>query len=139
MSTIVLVWVVAALFIQQPAPSSSPALDFEYFKARVQPIFLAKREGHARCYSCHSQGTTMRLQPLSAGAATWNEAESRKNFEAVLKMVMPGDPIQSRLLMHPLSMEAGGTLFHNGGKHFDSRDNPEWKTMADWVRGQKLK
>jgi hypothetical protein len=139
MPTMILFSVVAALLVQQPAPSSTPTLDFEYFKARVQPIFLAKREGHARCYSCHSQGTTMRLQRLSPGSATWNEEESRKNFEAVIKMVMPGDPIQSRLLMHPLSVDAGGTLFHNGGKHFASRDNSEWKIMADWVRGQKLK
>jgi hypothetical protein len=139
MPTMIVSWVLAALFVQQPAPSSAPTLDYEFFKARVQPIFLAKRDGHARCYSCHSQGTTMRLQPLSPGSATWNEGESRKNFEAVVKMVMPGDPIQSRLLMHPLSMDAGGTLFHNGGKHFATRDNAEWKTMADWVRGQKLK
>jgi hypothetical protein len=139
MPTMILVFVVAAVFVQQPAPSSAPALDFEYFKERVQPIFLAKREGHAKCYSCHSQGTTMRLQRLSTGSTTWNEEESRKNFEAVIKMVMPGDPIQSRLLMHPLSLESGGTLFHNGGKHFASRDSPEWKTMADWIRGQKLK
>jgi len=139
MPTIMLVWVLAAMLGQQPAPSSAPALDYEFFKARVQPIFLAKRDGHARCYSCHSQGTTMRLQPLSSGSTSWNEEESRKNFEAVIKMVMPGDPIQSRLLMHPLSLDAGGTLFHNGGKHFASRDNAEWKIMADWVRGQKLK
>jgi hypothetical protein len=29
--------------------------------------FHTKREGHARCVSCHSVGTTMRLEPLSAG------------------------------------------------------------------------
>jgi hypothetical protein len=136
----ILVWVITAMLGQQPAASfTTPTLDFEYFRTRVQPVFLAKRDGHARCYACHSQGTTMRLQPLSAGSTTWNEAESRKNFEAVVKMVMPGDPIQSRLLMHPLALEAGGTLFHNGGKHWNSRDNPEWRTLAGWVRGQKSK
>lgn len=135
----IVVWLLAGLLGQQPAPSSAPALDFDYFKTRVQPIFLARRDGHARCYSCHSQGTTMRLQPLSPGNTTWTEEESRKNFEAVIKMVTPGDPIQSRLLMHPLSMDAGGTLFHNGGKHWNSRDNPEWQTLAGWVRGQKSK
>jgi hypothetical protein len=136
----ILVWVMAALLGQEAAPAAtSQSLDFEYFRTRVQPIFLAKRDGHARCYSCHSQGTTMRLQSLSPGSTSWNEAESRKNFEAVVKMVMPGDPIQSRLLMHPLAQEAGGTLFHNGGKHWASRDNAEWQTLAQWVRGQKSK
>jgi hypothetical protein len=135
----ILVWFITAFLSQQPAATPAPTLDFEYFRARVQPIFLAKREGHARCYACHAQGTTMRLQPLTAGSTTWNEAESKKNFEAVVKMVMPGDPIQSRLLMHPLALEAGGTLFHNGGKHWNSRDNAEWQTLAGWVRGQKSK
>ena len=136
--TILLLWIM--MLGQQPAASSAaPNLDFEYFKNRVQPIFLARREGHARCYSCHSQGTTMRLQPLSAGSTNWNEEESRKNFEAVIKMVSPGDPIQSRLLMHPLATEDGGTLFHNGGKHWASREHPEWKALASWVRGLKTK
>ena len=132
-----LVWVMAGLLAQQPAASpAASSLNFEYFKTRVQPIFLAKRDGHARCYSCHSQGTTMRLQALSAGSASWNEEESRKNFEAVAKMVTPGDPLKSRLLVHPLTMDAGGTLFHNGGKHWDSQNNREWQTLASWVRGQ---
>jgi hypothetical protein len=133
-----LVLVMAALLAQQPAASSPPpsSLDFEYFKTRVQPIFLARREGNAPCYACHSQGTTMRLQPLSAGSSTWNEEESRKNFEAVAKMVVPGEPLQSRLLIHPLEMAAGGTLFHNGGKHWKSQTNPEWQTLAAWVKRQ---
>jgi hypothetical protein len=135
----ILVWVMAALLGQQSASSpAAPALDYEYFKARVEPIFLAKREGHARCYSCHSQGTPMRLQEIPAGRTTWSEEESRKNFEAVIKMVNATDPMQSRLLLHPLATEAGGTLFHNGGKHFDNRNNTEWQTLLGWVKGQKL-
>jgi hypothetical protein len=33
----------------------------------------------------------------------------------------------------PLAHEAGGTEFHPGGKHWDSQNDPEWKTLADWV------
>jgi len=128
----------AALLAQQPAPPATSSLDYEFFKTRVQPIFLAKREGHARCYSCHSQGTTMRLQPLSAGSTAWSEEESRKNFEAVVKMVVPGDPMKSQLLVHPLTQDAGGTLFHNGGKHWSSQNNTEWQVLSSWVRGQTL-
>jgi len=39
------------------APASSTAaqsLDYEFFKARVEPIFLTKRPGDVRCYVCHS-------------------------------------------------------------------------------------
>jgi len=50
------------------AAQSPPAgLDFDFFKTRVQPIFTAKRPGHARCISCHIAGTPLRLQPLDLG------------------------------------------------------------------------
>src|SRR4029453_14871991 len=68
--------VFAALLFKQPAASTSPSLDYEFFKARVQPIFTTKRDGNARCVSCHSSGTPMRLQPLAAANATWNEDDS---------------------------------------------------------------
>jgi hypothetical protein len=79
----------------------------------------------------------MRLQPLASGSTTWNDEQSRKNFEAVSKMVNTGDPMKSQLLLHPLAQEVGGTLFHNGGKHWTTKDNAEWKTLAAWVGGQK--
>ena len=85
---------------QTPA---APTLDYEYFKARVQPILTTKRDGNARCISCHGSGTTMRLQPLAEGAATWNDADARKNFELISARVSPGDPDGSRLLRHPLA------------------------------------
>jgi hypothetical protein len=31
----------------------APALDYQFFKERVQPILLKKRPGHARCIACH--------------------------------------------------------------------------------------
>ena len=134
----VVIWAIAALLAaQQPASSQTPAsLDFDFFKTRVQPIFLAKRPGHARCYSCHSQGTPMRLQELAPGSTTWNDEQSRKNFEAVRKFVVPSAPLKSPLLYHPLEMEAGGDLFHNGGKHWTSQSDPEFQTLLAWAKGQ---
>lgn len=112
---------------------SDKGLDYEFFKTRVQPIFLAKRPGHARCVSCHSSGTPMRLQPLTAGSTGWTEDQSRKNFAAVSREVTPGS-LQSKLLVHPLAQEAGGDVFHNGGKHWTSKNDPEWQTLAAWVQ-----
>lgn len=126
--------VMAALFAQQAPASFAPGLDFEFFRARVQPIFLSKRTGHARCYVCHSRGTGLRLQPLSAGSASWNEADSRRNFEAAQRLVVPGDPLASRLLTIALVEEAGGDPFHPGGKHWESQSDPDWQTLAAWVR-----
>jgi YVTN family beta-propeller protein len=129
--------IMAALLFQQPAPPPSN-LDFEFFKTRVQPIFTAKRQGNARCISCHATGTPMRLQPLSPGSATWNDEQSRKNFDVVRPRIAAGDPTKSRLLLHPLAETAGGDPIHDGGKHWKSQDDPEWQTLAAWVRGAKV-
>ena len=124
------------LLIQQPAaPSAKPALNYEFFKTNVQPIFAKKRPGHARCIACHGQATTLRLQPLPAGRTTWTEEESRKNFQAIQRVVSPGN-LKSRLLLHVLDEKAGGDFYHSGGKHFASQNDPEWLTLKAWVLGQ---
>ena len=129
----------AALFAQQPgsSPGDEPVLDYLFFKERVQPIFLAKRTGHARCVTCHTHRSPP-LQALSSGATSWNNEQSRQNFEAWKLFVVPGKPLESRALLHPLADAAGGDPFHAGGKHWTSQGDPEWQTLAAWVRGQRL-
>ena len=124
---------VVALSAVGQAQSPDTSLDYEYFKTKVQPIFLAKRPGHARCISCHASGTPLRLQPLPKGSTTWSEEDSRKNFEAVTRMVVPGSSAKSRLLIHPLAEQAGGDFYHSGGKHWDSQNDPEWQILKAWV------
>lgn len=129
-------WARLLIFLAPLAAAQS--LDFEAYKARVEPIFLAKRPGHARCVACHvDAATAFKLQPLPAGAKSWTDEQSRKNFEMVEKLVVPGNPNSSRLLMHPLAPDAGGDRFHGGGRQFASKDDPEWKILADWVGGAK--
>lgn len=125
---------------QQPAssPAASGSLNYEFFKTKVEPIFLAKRPGHARCIACHGQGTPLRLQALSPGSTTWNEEESRKNFETIQRVAIPGN-MKSRLLVHPLEERAGGDFYHNGGKHFSSQNDPEWQTLRAFVLGETAK
>lgn len=114
------------------------SLDFQTYRARVEPVFLKKRPGHARCVVCHeASNSAFRLQPLAEGATSWTEEQSRRNFESVSKLVKPGDPMASRLLVHPLAPEAGGDKFHSGGHQFASQQDPDWETIADWVRGKK--
>jgi hypothetical protein len=128
-------WLLLLVLVEQSPPSAS--LDFQVFQTRIQSIFLAKREGHARCVVCHTRATTpFRLQPLAPGSASWNDEESRRNFEAAGRLVVAGDPLRSRLLTMALAEEAGGNSFHPGGKHWESQDDPEWQSLADWVRGR---
>jgi hypothetical protein len=120
---------------QQPKPT----LDFEFFKVRVEPIFLQKRSGHTRCYVCHAESNNaLRLEKLPSGQSAWTREQSHRNFEVVSKLVNPGDPATSRLLLHPLAPESGGDVFHSGGRQFASKDDPAWKTLVQWVNGQQL-
>jgi hypothetical protein len=139
MSFVLTVWAIAvAGMLGQQASSPAPSLDYDVYKSQIQPIFLAKRPGHARCVSCHSGGTNFRLQPLPPGATTWNEEDTRKNFEAVRRVAMPGNP-KSRILLHPLAEAAGGDFFHNGGKHWQSQNDPEWQRLRTWIMGPGTK
>jgi hypothetical protein len=120
------------------SPRAEPVLDYHFFKARVEPIFLQKRAGHTRCYVCHAESNNgFRLERLAPGASFWTEEQSRANFEMASRLVNPGDPSTSRLLMQPLAPEAGGNVFHSGGRQFAEKDDPDWKMLADWVNGQK--
>jgi hypothetical protein len=127
---------VRAVTAQSATPAAvAPALDYELFKTRVQPILTSPRKGNARCIACHSRGGgNAYLEPLPPGAATYTEEQSRRNFERVSRLVVPGDPLKSVLLINPLATTAGGSHWHGGGKHWQSQDDPEWQTLSSWVR-----
>ena len=115
----------------QAAPAG---LDYEFFKTRVQPIFAKDRPGHAPCVMCHTEANNfLRLEPLAPGQTTWNEAQTRKQFESISKLVTPANRAESRLLIHPLAPEAGGDLFHSGGRQFMTKDDPYFKILAQWA------
>jgi|TARA_B110000116_G_scaffold136848_1_gene118752 hypothetical protein len=121
--------------------SAQRSLSFEAFRKTVEPIFIQPRGGHgpsiSPCASCHiNSGTPLRLQPLQeteSGQVYWSENQSKKNFEVVSKLVVPGQPERSRLLRKPLVVTAGGTAFHVGGKFWQDQNNPEWQIIADWI------
>src|SRR6516164_5800105 len=137
MTAIRILALVLLLALGQTSAADTVALDYTFFKERVQPIFLAKRAGHARCVTCHNHGAPP-LQPLSAGAESWNEEQSRANYAVWKQFVAPGNPVKSPLLAHPLAREAGGDHFHAGGKHWRSQSDPEWQILAAWVNGQTI-
>ncbi len=133
----ILLSAVAAIAVALPAAVSAqpkPVLDYGFYKSRVEPIFLAKKDGHARCVVCHvDSNNNFRLEKLGPGANAWTEEQSRRNFESVSKLVNPANPQASKLLMHPLAHEAGGDEFHSGGRQFLSKDDPDWKAIAAWA------
>ncbi len=98
---------------QANSQAASPTLDYQFFKDKVQAIFLHKREGHTRCVACH-----------------------RQNFQWVQRVVVPGYE-DSLLLKHPLAEAAGGDPRHGGGQQFASKNDPDWQTLKAWVMGAK--
>ena len=146
MPVALLLLLVAALLTQQPAflqaqappPGSAAAasLDFEFFRTKVQPIFLAKREGHTRCVSCHTRdphapaGARARGHHLERGAIQEELPGCRR----------AGDSPQpeSEQTAHPPASDRGRRHFlPRGGKHWNSFLDPEWQTLANWVCGRK--
>jgi len=128
----------AILIVIVASIAGAQSLDFATYRSKVEPIFLKKREGHARCVVCHAGGNNaFRLQPLAPGATAWTEEQSRQNFEAVSKLVRAANLMSSPILKHPLAEDAGGDIFHSGGRQFLSQNDPDWKAIADWARGSK--
>jgi hypothetical protein len=133
----------ASAFLLATAPfasSGAATLDYDYFKAKVQPIFLAKRPGHAPCVVCHAGANNqLKLQLLPEGQKAWDEEDTRKNIDTVSKIVQAADdPLQSKILIHPLAPEAGGDAFHSGGRQFANKNDPAWKAIAAWAQGATL-
>ena len=128
--------------VAQQAGSSAKtllALDFEFYRTRVEPILLSPRKGNARCVACHSRGGgNSFLEPLMPGNTTYNEEQSYRNFGRIQRLVVAGEPLRSPLLLNPLAEEAGGSHWHGGGKHWTSQNATEWQTLATWARGQTV-
>jgi hypothetical protein len=110
--------------------------DFEYFRACVQPVFQNPREGHIKCSNCHNGGI-IGFAPPPANGNAWTEEEARRAFQVIMRLIIPGNPIESRFLLKPLHPDGGGSYAHNGPRRWPNREDPEWQMLAAWVRGEK--
>ena len=75
------------------------------------------------------------LGTVGAGGARSTAGASAR--AVAIRVVVPGQPKVSPLVLMPLAHEAGGTEFHPGGKHFTSMDDPELKTIVAWINDVK--
>jgi hypothetical protein len=133
----IIVAAVAGLFVV-PTSAGAQTLDFEVYKATVEPVFTVKREGYTRCVVCHGgAANAFRLERLTAGRDTFTDEQSRKNFEVATRLVIPGKPNESHLLIYPLVPEEGGAAYHSGGRQWPSKSDPNWQAIARWINGQK--
>jgi len=128
--------VVAAPCVAGPGYAVAQTLDYEVFKANIQPIFVTHREGYTRCMVCHAgANNAMRLE--RPGPSGFSEEQSKKNFETVSRLVVPGKPDESHLLLYPLVPQEGGSAYHSGGRQWPSKQDPTWQKIARWIKGEK--
>ncbi len=113
-----------------------PALDFEFFRACVQPVFANPREGHIKCSNCHAGGLAG-FAPVPQGGGAWDDQEARRAFQSISRLILPGNPEQSRFMLKPLHPDGGGSYTHNGPRRWQTRDDPEYRMLAGWVRGER--
>ena len=130
---------------EAPLPSS---LDEAFFRCRVQPILTKS----CAAFACHGDvrryyhlfarsrlrlggGEEQRNAPLSA-------EERAFNYNATRAVVDLGAPDESLLLKKPLDASAGG-YYHGGavlygkGDVFLKSDDPDFKVLSRWIRGEK--
>lgn len=100
-----------------------PTVDVEFYRACVHPIFFEAPYGALQCANCHGQ--------------EFAQADPDESWRAVQRLIEPGYPTQSRLLMHPLHPDGGGDYAHNGVRRWSSQDEPEWQMLAAWLRGER--
>ena len=118
---------------------AAQSLDFATYRAKVEPIFLKKREGHARCVVCHAGAAE-----THSTCSRWRRARppgpknSRgRTSQGVSRLVNAANLMSSPILKHPLAGTAGGDDFHSGGRQFQSKNDPDWKAIEEWARGAK--
>jgi hypothetical protein len=117
-------------------PAPEPTVDFTFFQSCVQKVFATPREGHISCSSCHAGGLAGFAPPPQDGKS-WSDAEAKRAFQSISRLIIPGNPEQSRFMLKPLHPDGGGTYTHNGVRRWQSRDDPEWQMLAGWVRGER--
>jgi hypothetical protein len=132
----VLKWI-RSLPADRYVPAPVPSLDFTFFRSCVQKVFQNPLDGHIRCSNCHGAGL-MGFAPVpAAGRSEWNDEEAKRAFAVINRLVVPGNPIQSRFLLKPLHPDGGGSYAHNGVRRWQTREDPEWQMLAAWVRGER--
>ena len=133
---VILDWIRALPAAEFTPADERVAVDFQYYRSCVQPQVLSVgKYGQLPCTSCHAGGQAG-FDPVSASGGALTVAEARQGFEVLQRLILPGDPVQSRFLLKPLHPDDGGAYAHNGVRRWRTWGDPEWQTLAAWVRGE---
>ena len=113
------------------ATTSAPGQpDLGYFMARVEPVLLGV------CAQCHAGAGRGQLAIIThVGGTRFPLADHRKNYDTVVKLLMPGHPEQSKFLLKPLAERDGGVK-HQGGDRITKGD-ANYVAWTEFINGTK--
>jgi len=120
--------------------AAAGTLDYEFYKAKVQPIFLTKRPGMPlRDVSCR------RRQYVSPGEAVrrpdrvdrGTDAQDSDTDVEIVQSV--DDPLTAKILVHPLAPETGGDAFHSGGRQFAGQGRSQLEAYRPMGSGREAR
>jgi hypothetical protein len=112
----------------QGARAADPQPDFAFFREKIEPVLQAV------CAQCHAgAGKGSFAIVARAPGVRISEADSRKNFEAVKRLIVPGKPEQSKFLLKPLAERDGGSP-HEGGDRI-LKGTPAYRAWVDFIHG----
>ena len=133
---VVLDWIRALPADEFTPAEVSTTVDFQFYRSCVLPNVLSVGNyGQLPCSSCHAGGQAG-FAPRGTGGGALTEAQARQGFERLQRLIVAGNPEQSRFLLKPLHPDDGGSYAHNGVRRWRTRSDPERQTLAAWIRGE---
>jgi hypothetical protein len=135
--------------VDNPLETGGRKLSFVYFQKCINPVFLAQlrinQNGQISTNTCAAggchdntsgtggalrvEGTAAQVDPATGTPDVIRMTDMYRNFYSAQGEVIPGDPLQSRLLNKPLVRN----VLHGGGLIFESADDPNAKLIEYWI------
>jgi hypothetical protein len=118
----------------KPAPPAVSATttpgqpDFGYFVSRIEPTLQGV------CSQCHAgKGRGQLGLVVHAAGKPFPLADHRKNYDTVLRLLVPGKPEQSKFLLKPLAQRDGGVAHEGGDRIF--KGDPNHRAWTEFIQG----
>ena len=118
----------------KPPESQAGAPDFLFFYKRIEPVLLTV------CAECHQGRGKGRFKLITRDRGEEFSLEDHyENFQTVMKLVRPGEPLKSRFFTKPLALADGG-IKHRGGDRIlkDTANYENWILFINGERGPPI-
>ena len=123
-----------------PEPKDPPELDRQTFRSEVEPILTRRCANPSSCHGARGRPFFLyarraaRLRPADVYRdPPLTDEEHRANYHQARSFAVERGG-GCELLTKPLAVGSGGSP-HRGDAVFETRQNREYRAIADWVHG----